>query len=86
MAPIRRPVPDSTLGSIEIALLYGRGGAAREQYFLEHHKNTQARVAQVLNWFLNDISPLGEPYPVRSPAQKAAFDRVNERRRSKACA
>ena len=69
----RRPVPDSTEGSIEIALRYGRGGAGRECFGLEHHQNTKAKLAGVFDLLLNDINPLGVPYPTRSEAQKWAF-------------
>jgi hypothetical protein len=79
---IRRPVPDSTLGFIEIELRYGRGGAPREAYFLEHHESTPVRLNQVFVQLLNDISPLGEPYPVRSETQKAVTARLSQTSRS----
>ena len=40
----RRPVPDSREGSIEIAVIYGRGGSGREFYCLEHHTTIKARL------------------------------------------
>lgn len=83
----RRPVRGGASGSVEIALHYGRGGAAREFYCLEHHADTPARVTQVFDQFIDDISPLGEPYRVRSEAQKRAFVRIRSVKmaRSKAC-
>ena len=72
----RRPVPDSREGSIEIAVIYGRGGSGREFYCLEHHTTIKARLSEVFELFLNDTSPLREPYRIASQRQKRVFGRI----------